>query len=83
MTRPREALRFRSRPRILASGVMEYWSVIVLRILRIAPGQRVEDAFRTDVVSNSPKPESLAVLLGHFMAGARLSRSSSLPQIIR
>jgi hypothetical protein len=44
----REALRSRSRrrprPRILASGVMEYWSVVVLRILRIAPRERGVEA---------------------------------------
>src|ERR1700739_1808557 len=32
--RPREALR--SRPRFLAGGVLEYWSIGVLRLLRIA-----------------------------------------------
>jgi hypothetical protein len=43
-TRPRR----RPRPRILASGVMEFWSTGVLRIVRIAPSHRreVKDAFR-------------------------------------
>jgi len=41
----REALR--PRPRILASGVMEFWSTGVLRIVGIAPrGRRVGSAFR-------------------------------------
>ncbi len=41
---PREALRSRPRrrprPRILASGVLEYWSIGVLRLLRIVPRER-------------------------------------------
>jgi hypothetical protein len=47
---PREALRprprRRPRPRFLAGGVLEYWSIGVLRLLRIAPAQRAGDAFR-------------------------------------
>ena len=43
----REALRSRPRPRILASGVMEFWSTGVLRIVGIAPRVRgVGGAFR-------------------------------------
>jgi hypothetical protein len=51
--RPREALRSRPRrrrrPRILPRGVMEYWSIGVLRQLGIAPRVRgVGSAFRAD-----------------------------------
>jgi hypothetical protein len=43
----REALRSRPRPRILASGVMEFWSTGVLRLPGIAPRVRgVGSAFR-------------------------------------
>ena len=45
--RPREALRSRPRPRIRPRGVMEYWSVGVLRQFGIAPRVRgVGSAFR-------------------------------------
>ena len=48
----REALRSRPRrrprPRFLAGGVLEYWSIGVLRLLRIAPAQRAGGAFRAD-----------------------------------
>jgi hypothetical protein len=36
----REALRCRPRPRIRPRGVMEYWSVGVVRQVRIAPRDR-------------------------------------------
>jgi hypothetical protein len=44
----REALRARRRPRprFLAGGVLEYWSIGVLHLLRIAPAQRAGGAFR-------------------------------------
>jgi hypothetical protein len=52
----REALRprprRRPRPRILASGVMEFWSTGVLRIVGIAPRVRgVGGAFQAHIVS--------------------------------
>ena len=40
----REVLRSRPRPRFLAGGVLEYWSIGVLRLRRIAPAQRAGDA---------------------------------------
>jgi hypothetical protein len=48
----REALRARRRPRprFLAGGVLEYWSIGVLHLLRIAPAQRAGGAFRADFV---------------------------------
>jgi hypothetical protein len=45
-----QALRSRPRPRFLAGGVLEYWSIAVLRLLRIAPAQRAGGAFRACVV---------------------------------
>jgi hypothetical protein len=42
-TRPRR----RPRPRFLEGGVLEYWSIGVLRPLRIAPAQRAGDALRS------------------------------------
>jgi len=51
MIRPHKALRTRPRPRIRPRGVMEYWSVGVLRQVRIAPCVRgVEDAERAEDV---------------------------------
>jgi hypothetical protein len=38
--RPHRALRSRPRPRIWLGGVLEYWSVGVLRFVRIAPRLR-------------------------------------------
>jgi hypothetical protein len=53
MTRPHKALRTRPcrrpRPRIRPRGVMEYWSVGVLRQVRIAPrGRGVGGAERAE-----------------------------------
>jgi hypothetical protein len=59
----REALRSRPRrrprPRILASGVMEFWSTGVLRIVGIAPRVRgVGSAFRATLLLASPRAEA-------------------------
>jgi hypothetical protein len=56
----RESLRSRPRrrprPRIRPRGVMEYWSVGVLRQLGIAPRVRgVEDAFRAILLNERPR----------------------------
>jgi hypothetical protein len=48
---------------------MEYWSVGVLRILRIAPRERgVGGAFRAVTKPAYPGLKPWAALLGHFMA---------------
>jgi hypothetical protein len=44
--RARPRRRPRPRPRFLAGGVLEYWSIGVLRLLRIAPAQRAGATFR-------------------------------------
>jgi hypothetical protein len=47
-----EALRSRPRPRFLAGGVLEYWSIGVLRLLRIAPRIRgAGGAFRAHILA--------------------------------
>ncbi len=56
----REALRSCPRPRILASGVMEFWSTGVLRIVGFAPRVRgVGGAFRAAHLLASPRAEAL------------------------
>jgi hypothetical protein len=72
--RSREALRThprrRPRPRILATGVMEFWSTGVLRIVGIAPRVRgVGGAFRAtkhDVAIEAPfdRPVRAGLVLG-------------------
>jgi hypothetical protein len=59
----------RTRPRIPVSGVLEYWSIGVLRLLRIAPREReAVDAFRTHFLPTGPPGlDRWAVLLDHFM----------------
>jgi hypothetical protein len=58
MSRPHQALRTRPRrrprPRIRPRGVMEYWSVRVLRQVRIAPAQRVRDAEGAEDICDRP-----------------------------
>ena len=54
---------------------MDYWSVGVLCLFRIAPAQRVGDAFRTHSLASLPRAKAgakawlkpWAVLLDHFM----------------
>ena len=71
-TCPHKALRTRPRPRILASGAMEFWSTGVLGIVGIAPRARgVGSPFRERSFVPKPRSESFrpwAILLRHFMA---------------
>jgi hypothetical protein len=55
----REALRSRPRPRILASGVLEYWSIGVLRFPRIAPRNRELGAVLHHSVRPDPRTKRL------------------------
>ena len=64
----REALRSRPRPRFLAGGVLEYWSIGILRLLRIAPAQRVGGAFRAPFIPPDPGLKPWAVLYRRFTA---------------
>jgi hypothetical protein len=67
----REALRSRPRrrrrPRILPSGVMEYWSIGVLRQSGIAPRVRgVGSAFRARLITTNPGLKPWAMLCNRF-----------------
>jgi hypothetical protein len=64
-TRPRR----RPRPRIWPRGVMEYWSVGVLRQVRIAPRVRgVGRPFSVISYGLNPGLKPWAILFSHFVA---------------
>jgi hypothetical protein len=77
----REALRSRPRPRILASGVMEFWSTGVLRIVGIAPrGRGVGSAFRARRWE-TPNPELKPWAESLCPFGAGRNQYSSTPKL--